>query len=1109
MFLVQSTLNDVARFLGVSFPSLYLGGQARYATAPSPQDRDGPNRLDPRLRERRPQTQNLHTPPARMPTLQDSRLRTQTLLVFTTIMVALIAGTSWYLMAAWNAQKHNTNQQLADTTQLTRVAVRNHLVRYAQALDFLGEQIQTADPTHDPAAARAMLLNVQHALHGLDALNLVAADGHLLASTALPTQGPDADQNAKPRLRAFLADLRAHPGQMRLWHPILSPLTQTLVLHIGRVVTGPQGARFYLVGGLSIATENALYRSLLPYRGWSQGLQLGVQDEHGYWYGRWPLPSKGDLNAFFTMPHSGAIHQAIAAHPASLRGVIAGALSADASGQPYVGAFRRLEGFPLVAFAVLPRAELRAAWWSQVRMPLAATAAVAVALTSLLFWSLAIQRRWVREAQTLLRQAEQAATERGQAAEQFIRILNDLPSGVLVFASDGRVQYCSGGFARMLEIAAHPRELIGRTWRMIWDLVEPLHVGGRDALAQVKVLFHEHQSAIDEAWLTDGRVMLRHYHPLLDKHGHSIGAMWIIQDVTEQKRQEDQIRQLAARDPLTGLPNRRAFEALLEATLHGNRSDLALGIADLDDFKTINDRLGHAAGDILLREVSRRLAHVLRRPNPSFQQRDVDFLARIGGDEFAMLLHHDQDPARLQRVAGRIMTAMREPIDLDGQLLSVRLSLGLAVRTATEDAQTLMRQADMALYAAKAAGRNQARVFNAEMQAAMDQREAWVAAIEQALQEHRLELFVQPILHARADSTGHSCIVTQAEALLRLRDAKGQVHAAAAFEFVLDDARITARVGRWVLDEAAGWLARWNAGGQMLSLAVNISPRHFLSAPFLDHVRTVLQSHPDLPEQSLVLELTERGTMLDSDTVRARIEACRLLGVQVSLDDFGTGNASLTHLQDLAVSTIKIDRRFIRDILQDAKALSITYGMVHTAQMLGVRVVAESVETPEQAQVLVAMGCTHLQGYAVAWPMPAVELTGWLRQWPQLLPWAVDLGRPNALGPDGIEAIVSLGTILRLLLTGSLDAIAREQLLAPDAHLRCTLGQWCQRRGRRLSHSPGFLRLTQQHLELHARTRQWIEHVNERAVLELQLQALSKAVRQSFWELALRPQAMA
>ena len=750
---------------------------------------------------------------------------------------------------------------------------------------------------------------------------------------------------------------------------------------------------------------------------------------------------------------------------------------------------------------------LHAAWWRQVSMPLAVVATMALVLTVSLLWSLAAQRRWVRGAQTLLRQVEQDAIERGQAAEQFTRILDELPSGVIVFSTDGQVQYCSGGFARMMDISIQPRELLGSHWQDIWQRIVHLHVGGHDALRQVRILFHEHQPAIDEVWLTEGRVFLRHYHPLQDQQGESIGAMWIIQDITEQKRQEESIRQLAEHDSLTGLPNRRAFEALLAAAFHSHQPDLALGLIDLDDFKLINDRLGHAVGDVVLSHVGARLSNLLRLSDQSFEQHGVDFLARIGGDEFAILLRHGQNPAQVRHVAERIMEAMQEPFPIDGQSLSVRLSLGLAVSTGVEDAQTLMRQADMALYEAKAAGRDKTCVFGAVLQMEMDRREFWTAAIEQALEEHRLELFVQPILGVQASSPSGCSAIKLAEALLRLRDAEGQVHAAATFEFVLDDARISTRIGRWVLEEAATWLERWFADGQPIGLAVNVSPRHFLSEQFLEDVSLVLQRHPALPQHALMLELTERGAMLDSSIMHARIEACHALGVRVCLDDFGTGNASLTHLQDLAVSTIKIDRRFIRNLLQDAKDLSITYGMVCTAQMMGIRVVAEGVESPEQAQVLMAMGCSDLQGYSVARPMPAAQLVAWLRQWQQLLPWVADLGRPKLLDSDGIKAIVSWGTIMRRLLADDLEPMVCEQFLAQSSHLHCELGQWSLRHGASLRHSPGFLKLRLLQEELRALCQQWLEDADAHAVLEPKLRALSDALRRSFWDLALQPRA--
>ena len=763
----------------------------------------------------------------------------------------------------------------------------------------------------------------------------------------------------------------------------------------------------------------------------------------------------------------------------------------------------------MIAALMAGSAWYRSHGWRDTKLTMAVAASMALTFAMSLLLSLALQRRWVQAAQARLSRFEREFIERDQVVEQFIRILNELPSGVIVFAADGQVQYCSGGFARMLGMSVHPRQLVKRPWREIWGMIEPLHLGGSSARQQVKILFHENRVAVDEVWLTDGRALLRHYRPLLDPYGQPLGAIWTIQDITEQKRQEDQIRELAERDALTGLANRRAFESLLNAALQNNRAGLALGIVDLDNFKAINDRLGHAAGDAMLREVGMRLGQLLRHSEQSFQDRGVDFLARLGGDEFAILLHHGLDAGRVQRVVARIMDAMGEPFHHEGESLFMRLSLGFAIRNASEDAQTLMRQADMALYAAKTAGRHQAVVFNAAMQAAIESREAWMTAIEDALRRQTLELHVQPILSVRTDRLEGTSSVVQAEALLRLRDEQGRLHAAAAFESVLDDVRVSSAVGRWVLEKAAQYLDLWQANGQVLSLSVNISPRHFLGAGFVDDLRAVLQRHSKLPDHALVLELTERGTLLEGEGARTRIEECRSLGVQVSLDDFGTGNASLTHLQDLVASAIKIDRRFVRDILHDAMALSITYGMLRTAKLMGVRVVAEDVETPEAAQVLVAMGCTDLQGYAVARPMPAAEFSAWLRHWQQRPSWMTQLGQSSVLGPDDIEAFASLATSLRLLFAGSLDAEARAQILAADGSQRCAFGRWCSRNAWRWPQSQSLAHLIRQHAELHEKTQMWLREPGLRGSLESQILAQSEVVRQAFWDLTLRSQAQA
>lgn len=1043
-----------------------------------------------------------------MPLLPDHRLRTTTIGSYFVLLAVLVVGTVGYLQWAWQAQLRDAQHQLADTAILTQVAVQSHLSQYAQALDFLCAQIQADDLTAHPTQATALMQRLRQVNPAFAVLNLVSSSGHILATTS-PVQAPAGAAIRTPHLPEILAALRQRPNQVGLFHPVEGHLAQDLVLPIGRWVATPQGEQFAVFGSLRLSDENALYRSLIPRRGLARHLQLGVQDDAGYLFGRWPLANGLDPKTFFTQTRGGAIHQALLAQRHAREGWIRGALNADATGKPYLGAFHRLQGFPLAAFAVSPLSDVRSAWWDQVRMPLLAALAAGLLLTVLFALSLRAQRAWARQASALVRAAEFSAKDNAEqaahlseATQKFIRILNELPGGVIVFDAQGRVQYCSGGFARMMGIETHPKDLIGRSWRDIWRAIEPLHVGGADALTQIKILFHEHRDVVDEVWLVDGRILLRHYHPLVDNHQQSLGAMWVLQDITTQKRQEDEIRRLSNQDALTGLPNRRMFEVKLQELLARPDRPAALGLIDLDDFKAINDTLGHGAGDAVLREVGTRLASVLRLSLPSSVQRAADVLARIGGDEFAVLLNGIHSEKSLRHIAQRFLRVMQDPVRVDGQSLTVRLSMGIAMRQTGDDPATLLRQADIALYAAKQAGRHQVRFFEPSMLIDVESRQAWIAALEEALSDDRLELDVQPKLTVRP---GQACAIASAEALLRLRDAQGRVHAAGAFEQVLDDPRIAGRIGRWVLQEALRWLSIWRAQGHALHLAVNVSPNHFLGTGFLRDLQTALESYSDLPHDALILELTERGTALETQRVRRRIDDCRALGVQISLDDFGTGNASLVHLQDLAISTVKIDRRFVGNVLENARDLSITYGIVRTARMLGLEVVAEGVETPELAQILVAMGCPRLQGYAIARPMPAADVLQWLQTWTERLPWVAELRGVPVLDTEGAEALVSADTVLRKLLQGNLDEEERQRLTAPDAHLRCTLGRWCTRRAEQWGHRPGFVRLLQEHQALHDAARQWFDaEEDDRQAQEEHLRRLSAVVRGAFWEVALQ-----
>jgi diguanylate cyclase (GGDEF)-like protein len=559
------------------------------------------------------------------------------------------------------------------------------------------------------------------------------------------------------------------------------------------------------------------------------------------------------------------------------------------------------------------------------------------------------------------------------------------------------------------------------------------------------------------------------------------------------------LQKMAWLDDLTGLANRRALLDKMDQRLHsGKRQLLAIGLIDLDNFKDVNDRLGHATGDALLIEVGKRLSRAL---GPG------DVLARLGGDEFAILLSSCQNEHQLRAIAARLLQTLENPILVDGQILQIGLSMGLVLhdKNDTLGPDALLRRADLAMYAAKHSGRSQYRIFDLEMERKIHQREHLLNWVKDALRDQQLELHYQPILTVEPGKAEGDPRIHEVEALLRLRDHDG-LHNAGEFEAVLDDTQLAIPIGRFVLDAALSQLLRWHQAGLQLHVCVNISPQHFLHPQFLGDLRDLLERHPQCSPEWLVLELTEHGSELNSQVARFVVTACRRLGIRVSLDDFGTGSASLTHLQLLETSAVKIDRSFTHQLFDESADLSITYGLLRTAQMMGLSAVAEGVRTPRQAQVLAALGCRKLQGYAIAKPMSAKALEAWLQDWPRLLPWAATLAWQKAIGRDAIHAMVEHGRSVARAALGALDDSERQRFGHAEAHRRSALGRWCESQTGQYGHVPGFRKLMHDHHAFHASLRTIAEAPAEDAVAHAhRLKALSQSVREQFWNLLLHP----
>ncbi|OYY95513.1 MAG: hypothetical protein B7Y41_03140 [Hydrogenophilales bacterium 28-61-23] len=441
------------------------------------------------------------------------------------------------------------------------------------------------------------------------------------------------------------------------------------------------------------------------------------------------------------------------------------------------------------------------------------------------------------------------------------------------------------------------------------------------------------------------------------------------QDITARKEAEEQIRQLAYFDPLTDLPNRRMLMDRLRLALIAssrNQEYGALLMLDLDHFKTLNDTQGHDVGDRLLIEVAKRLLATVR---------EQDTVSRLGGDEFVVMLEDlgaDEQLAagQAELIAEKVRAALNEPYALTGRERDYHTtsSIGLTLfHRQDTSSDGLLKQADVALYQSKDAGRNTIRFFNPAMQAAIDARMAMDTALRRGLREGELKLFYQP----QRDQHGK---LLGAEALLRWQPPNQIAIAPAQFIPLAEQTGLILPIGFWVMETACRQLKDWESDPRTrhLTLAVNVSPRQFLQRDFVEQVAALLE-HTGANPARLKFELTESTLFEDMESAIARMEQTRALGVSFSLDDFGTGFSSLSYLKRLPLDQVKIDQSFVRDIAVDANDAAIVSAILAMSRTLGLHVIAEGVETGEQLDFLRQNGCTAFQGYLFGKPLPIEE----------------------------------------------------------------------------------------------------------------------------------------
>ncbi len=534
-------------------------------------------------------------------------------------------------------------------------------------------------------------------------------------------------------------------------------------------------------------------------------------------------------------------------------------------------------------------------------------------------------------------------------------VLGNLSQGVSMFDADSLLVFCNQRYVDMYGLSAG---LVKPGCALADILKHSVAVGSfagnpdeyiesiRDAVAAGK-------TKDDTFELGNGRAFAVVTKPLE-------GGGWLTthEDITKRLRADERIAHMARHDALTNLPNRMLLRERLEYELRrvGRGGSLAVLYLDLDHFKTVNDTLGHPIGDGLLKVVADRLRHCLR---------DADTVARLGGDEFAIIMTGVEQPTDAAALSRRIRESITKPYEIDGHQIVADISIGISIAPSDgTDPDHLLKNADMALYGAKADGRGLYRFFEPEMDARAKVRRDLEMDLRKALASNEFELFYQPLVNLQNNE------ITGFEALLRWNRPKSGMVSPADFIPIAEETGLIIPIGEWVLRTACRQSADWP---DEMSIAVNLSPVQFKAKNLVDVVKSALED-VNMAPQRLQLEITESILMKNTFSTLQTLHKLRELGVKIAMDDFGTGYSSLSYLRSFPFDKIKIDRSFVNDLAKGVEPLAIVSAVATLANNLSMTSTAEGVETQEQLTTLQSVGCTEMQGYFFSRALPANEI---------------------------------------------------------------------------------------------------------------------------------------
>lgn len=557
--------------------------------------------------------------------------------------------------------------------------------------------------------------------------------------------------------------------------------------------------------------------------------------------------------------------------------------------------------------------------------------------------------------------ARRTANQLGRSERRFGSLIENMPDAVMRFDADHRVTFANPAAIRTSQQMAAAGTVMDAGWprlertsaNVLSESLTTVFAKGRPVAVEYSVGTGDSQIWCESTFVPEFAV-----------DGSVESVLLVARDITDRRTQEAELEHQATHDTLTGLPNRSLLLSLLSARLSpremsGDRR-LALMFLDLDRFKTVNDTLGHGMGDALLCQVAERLSAALR---PS------DMLARLGGDEFTVLLP-DIGPGEAEVVARRLQEALEAPISIDGTTFRLTVSIGVVETTRPTAPADMLRWADAAMYEAKAQGRNRVSVFDDRMRSEVSERNELDRSLTGALERDEFVVLYQPEVDmASGDVVG-------CEALVRWLHPEHGLMSADRFISLAEENGTIVPIGRWVLRTACTTIAAWRSAGMVdddFVLRVNLSARQVDDAGLAAEVSDLLASL-GLPADNLCLEITETALMRDPQAGLDALNQLHGVGVKLAVDDFGTGYSSLSYLKRFPLDVLKVDRSFVDGLPDEAHDVAIATAILDLARSLSLSVTAEGVETVEQRDALLSMGCEHAQGYLFGRPMPADDL---------------------------------------------------------------------------------------------------------------------------------------